>query len=41
MSEWTYIGLSYGLTWVVLAGYAVYLLQKRSRAREALEHARN
>ena len=33
MSEWFYIRLAYGVTWVVLAGY-LWLLFRRSRSAE-------
>lgn len=32
MSEWSYIGAAYGVTWVALAAYGVYLARRRSRA---------
>lgn len=37
MTEWTYIGMAYGLTWIVLATYTAYV---RSRVRRAEEMAR-
>jgi hypothetical protein len=36
MSNWVYVGLAYGTTYVVLLGYAVYLFRRRSRAEYAL-----
>lgn len=32
MSEWSYIGSAYGVTWLALTGYALYL---RARTRQA------
>lgn len=29
MSEWSYIYVAYGLTWVTLAAYALYLRARR------------
>lgn len=37
MSEWNYVAAAYGLTWVVLAGYAVYLMRRVRRARNRLD----
>jgi hypothetical protein len=37
MTEWTYIAMAYGLTWIVLASYTAYL---RARVRRAEEAAR-
>jgi heme exporter protein CcmD len=37
MSNWYYVGLAYGITYFVLAGYAVYLIRRRARAQHALE----
>jgi hypothetical protein len=39
MSNWAFVGLSFGLTWVVLLGYTVTLFQRARRARVALEVA--
>lgn len=39
MSEWTFIGAAYGLTWAVLGGYALYLRGRMRAAREALNSA--
>ena len=36
MSNWFYVGLAYGITYFVLAGYALYLIRRRSRAEHAL-----
>ncbi|HEU4452753.1 MAG TPA: CcmD family protein [Longimicrobium sp.] len=36
MNEWNFVGAAYGLTWVVLAGYALYLNGRVRAAREAL-----
>jgi hypothetical protein len=33
MSEWFYIGLAYGLTYVVLAGYGFHLRRRYHAAR--------
>lgn len=35
-SNWTYVGMAYGVTYFVLLGYAVYLIRRRARAQEAL-----
>ena len=34
MSNWSYVALAYGLTWVVLVGYAVYAAGRLRRARD-------
>jgi hypothetical protein len=39
MSEWFYINLAYGLTWVTLAGYAAYLTRRGTAARAAWRRA--
>jgi hypothetical protein len=39
MNEWNFVGAAYGLTWVVLAGYALYLNGRARAAREALRRA--
>jgi hypothetical protein len=39
-SEWYYIGAAYGLTWTVLAGYAISLVLRSGRARARFEEAR-
>ena len=36
MSEWFYIRLAYGLTWVVLGGYLLLLHRRRSAAERAI-----
>jgi CcmD family protein len=38
MSEWNYVGAAYGLTWLVFAGYSLYLVARTRRARARLEH---
>lgn len=37
MSEWFYISAAYLVTWIVLAGYAVYLRSRRQRANAGLQ----
>lgn len=37
MSEWFYIRIAYGVTWVVVAGYTL-LLVRRGRAAENALH---
>ena len=37
MSEWFYIGLAYTVTYVVLAGYGLYLRGRYKAARTAAE----
>lgn len=39
MSEWFYIRLALGLTWAVLAGYALLLHRRRVAAERALSEA--
>ena len=39
MSEWTYIGAAFGLTWAVLGGYALYLRGRMIQARQSLASA--
>lgn len=39
MSEWTYVGAAYGLTWVTLAAYALYVRGRVRRAADALRTA--
>lgn len=41
MSEWRYIIAAYGLTWVVLAAYALYLGAASRRAETAFLDARD
>ena len=36
MSEWTYVWTAYGLTWVVLAAYAAYVVRRARRAEAAV-----
>lgn len=36
MTNWFYVILAYGMTYVVLAGYAFYLIRRRARAGHAL-----
>lgn len=36
MSEWSYIGFAYGITWAVLAGYMLLLNRRRIAAERAL-----
>ena len=38
MSEWFYIWLAYGLTWVVLGGYALRLRGRQGAAERGLRH---
>ena len=35
--EWTFVRAAYGLTWVVLAVYSIYLRRRRSSAKQRLE----
>ena len=37
MSNWDYVGLAYGISYFVLAAYAVYLVRKRRGAQQALQ----
>ena len=37
MSNWFFVGLAYGVTYFVLAGYAVYLVRRRVNAKESLD----
>lgn len=39
MSEWAYVGAAYGLTWVVLAVYTVYIRQRVRRSERELAAA--
>ncbi len=39
MSEWNFIIAAYALTWLVLAGYLVYLNERVRRARLAWREA--
>lgn len=36
MSEWTYIGLAYAITWASLIAYTVRLAVRRAAAKRAL-----
>jgi hypothetical protein len=36
MSEWYYIRLAFGLTYFVIAGYALLLLRRRATAEAAV-----
>ena len=36
MSEWFYVRLALGLTWLVLGGYTVVLVRRRAAAERAL-----
>ena len=40
MSDTPYIVAAYGITWVVLAGYMMYLIARARRARQAAAQAR-
>lgn len=33
MSNWTFVGVAYGLTWIVLAGYALSIASRRRRLK--------
>lgn len=35
MSEWTFVGIAYGLTWLTFAGYALALRARRRRLDSA------
>jgi hypothetical protein len=37
MSNWMYIGMAYGLTYVTLAGYWVYLRRRTREVQRMLE----
>jgi CcmD family protein len=39
MSEWGYVIAAYALTWVVVAGYVLYLRGRTARARKELDTA--
>jgi hypothetical protein len=39
MSEWAFVIASFGLTWMVLAGYAAYLQGRVRRAEGAMRDA--
>ena len=36
MSNWFYVGMAYGLTYLALIGYTIHLIRLRRRAEEAL-----
>jgi CcmD family protein len=36
MSEWFYIRIAFGLTWLVIAGYALLLNRRRIAAEQAI-----
>jgi CcmD family protein len=36
MSNWFYVGLAYGVTYVTLLVYTVSIIRRRARAEEAL-----
>ena len=36
MSNWFYVGLAFGTSYVVLGGYTLYLMRRRARALHAL-----
>jgi hypothetical protein len=36
MSEWFYIRVAYGLTWVVVAGYALIMYRRAVAAEQAV-----
>jgi heme exporter protein D len=36
MSNWFYVGLAYGVTYLALIGYTIHLVRLRGRAEEAL-----
>lgn len=33
-SNWDFVGAAYGLTWIVLAAYTLYLFRRRRGAEE-------
>lgn len=35
-SEWAFVGAAFSLTWIVLAGYTLYLKRRLSAARDVL-----
>jgi CcmD family protein len=39
MSNWAFVTLAYGLTWVVVAGYLVFLARTTARARATMAAA--
>jgi hypothetical protein len=40
MSEWFYIRLAFGITWVVLTGYMTLLLRRSRSGEKALRQVR-
>jgi CcmD family protein len=41
MSDTPYLVAAYGVTWVLLVGYVIYLTGRARRAREAAAEARS
>jgi CcmD family protein len=41
MSEWYFVGAAYGLTWLGLTSFAIYLVQRRRRAQRRLAEVRS
>lgn len=41
MSEWFYVGLAYGVTWVTFAGYMIRLHLLRVAAERAMHESGN
>ena len=39
MDEWSYIRAAYGLTWVTLGGYAIYLVRRMLAAERSARMA--
>ena len=37
ISNWFYVGIAYGVTYVGLLVYTIYLIRRRSRAEQALQ----
>ncbi len=33
-NNWDFVGAAYGLTWIVLAGYTLYLVRRRHAVEE-------
>jgi CcmD family protein len=38
MSNWFYVGLAYGVTYLGLFGYTIHLIRRRARAQQALRN---
>lgn len=36
MSNWFYVGLAYGVTYLALIGYTIHVIRARARAEKAL-----